>query len=57
MQACKIFRERHIRIDPLYHRKEGYFPGRELYFFHPSGNRTDAVITGHYSFGTEVIDA
>jgi len=41
VRACKIFRERHIRIDQLYHRKEGYFPGRELYFFDPSGNRLE----------------
>jgi extradiol dioxygenase family protein len=41
VQACKIFRERNIRIDRLYHRKAGYFPGRELYFFDPSGNRLE----------------
>ena len=41
VQACKIFRERNIRIDQLYHRKEGVFPGRELYFFDPSGNRLE----------------
>jgi catechol 2,3-dioxygenase-like lactoylglutathione lyase family enzyme len=41
IQACKVFRERHIRIDQLYHRREGVFPGRELYFFDPSGNRLE----------------
>jgi catechol 2,3-dioxygenase-like lactoylglutathione lyase family enzyme len=41
VQACQIFRERNIRIDQLYHRKEGVFPGRELYFFDPSGNRLE----------------
>ena len=41
VKACKIFRERKIRIDRLYHRKEGVFPGRELYFFDPSGNRLE----------------
>jgi catechol 2,3-dioxygenase-like lactoylglutathione lyase family enzyme len=41
VKACKIFRERNIRIDRLYHRKEGVFPGRELYFFDPSGNRLE----------------
>ena len=41
VQACKIFREHDIRIDRLYYRKVGYFPGRELYFFDPSGNRLE----------------
>jgi extradiol dioxygenase family protein len=41
VQACKIFSERKIRIDQLYYRQEGYFPGRELYFFDPSGNRLE----------------
>src|SRR5262249_9195694 len=41
VRACKLFRERHIRIEHLYHRKEGVFPGRELYFFDPSGNRLE----------------
>ncbi|MBI1998614.1 MAG: VOC family protein, partial [Deltaproteobacteria bacterium] len=41
VQACKIFRERNVRIDELYYRKGGYFPGRELYFFDPSGNRLE----------------
>ena len=39
VRACKVFRERQIRVEHLYHRKEGVFPGRELYFFDPSGNR------------------
>jgi hypothetical protein len=41
VRACKLFRERHIRIEHLYHRKEGVFPGRELYFFDPRGNRLE----------------
>lgn len=41
VQACKIFRERNVRIEELYYRKGGYFPGRELYFFDPSGNRLE----------------
>jgi catechol 2,3-dioxygenase-like lactoylglutathione lyase family enzyme len=41
VRACKIFREQNVRIDQLYHRKAGYFPGRELYFFDPSGNRLE----------------
>jgi extradiol dioxygenase family protein len=40
-QACKVFTERKIPIDRLYYRKGGYFPGRELYFFDPSGNRLE----------------
>jgi catechol 2,3-dioxygenase-like lactoylglutathione lyase family enzyme len=40
-QACKIFKDRKIPIDRLYYRKGGYFPGRELYFFDPSGNRLE----------------
>lgn len=41
VQACKIFDEKKVRIDRLYYRKGGYFPGRELYFFDPSGNRLE----------------
>jgi extradiol dioxygenase family protein len=41
VQACKIFNERKVRIEELYYRKGGYFPGRELYFFDPSGNRLE----------------
>jgi catechol 2,3-dioxygenase-like lactoylglutathione lyase family enzyme len=41
VRACKVLRERQIRIEHLYHRKEGVFPGRELYFFDPSGNRLE----------------
>ena len=41
VQACKVFRERNVRIEELYYRKGGYFPGRELYFFDPSGNRLE----------------
>ena len=41
VQACKLFTERKVPIDHLYHRKGGYFPGRELYFFDPSGNRLE----------------
>jgi catechol 2,3-dioxygenase-like lactoylglutathione lyase family enzyme len=41
VRACKVFRERQIRVEQLYHRKEGVFPGRELYFFDPSGNRLE----------------
>ena len=40
-QACKIFAEKKVPIDRLYYRAKGYFPGRELYFFDPSGNRLE----------------
>ena len=38
VQACKLFRERQVPIDRLVHRGVGFFTGRELYFFDPSGN-------------------
>jgi len=41
VQACKIFNERKIPIDRLYYRAKGFFTGRELYFFDPSGNRLE----------------
>ena len=41
VQACKIFKEREIKIDRLYYRAKGFFTGRELYFFDPSGNRLE----------------
>ena len=40
-QACKIFKEKKVPIDRLYYRGRGYFTGRELYFFDPSGNRLE----------------
>ena len=40
-KACRVFKDRKIPIDRLYYRKGGYFPGRELYFFDPSGNRLE----------------
>jgi predicted metal-dependent enzyme (double-stranded beta helix superfamily) len=41
VQACKIFYERKIPIDRLYYRAKGFFTGRELYFFDPTGNRLE----------------
>lgn len=41
VQACKLFAEKKVRIEQLYYRPKGYFPGRELYFFDPSGNRLE----------------
>jgi len=40
-QACKIFQERKIPIEHLTYRAKGFFTGRELYFFDPSGNRLE----------------
>ena len=41
VQACKIFRERGVPIAELTYRAKGFFTGRELYFFDPSGNRLE----------------
>ena len=41
VQACKLFRERQVPMDQLVHRGQGFFTGRELYFFDPSGNRLE----------------
>ena len=40
-QACKIFQEKQVPIVELYYRPKGYFTGRELYFYDPSGNRLE----------------
>ena len=40
-QACKLFAERQVPIDELVYRGRGFFTGRELYFFDPSGNRLE----------------
>ena len=39
--ACHVFKERGITIDALVYRARGFFTGRELYFFDPSGNRLE----------------
>jgi catechol 2,3-dioxygenase-like lactoylglutathione lyase family enzyme len=39
--ACKVFHERHIPIADLVYRTKGFFTGRELYFFDPSGNKLE----------------
>lgn len=39
--ACRIFEEKQIPIDDLVYRAQGFFTGRELYFFDPSGNRLE----------------
>ena len=41
VQACKVFQERQIPIADLVYRGQGFFTGRELYFFDPSGNRLE----------------
>ena len=41
VQACKVFDERKIPIVDLIYRGQGFFTGRELYFFDPSGNRLE----------------
>ena len=40
-EACKVFHDREIKIDNLTYRARGFFTGRELYFFDPSGNRLE----------------
>ena len=40
-KACQIFDEKKIPIDQLVSRAQGFFTGRELYFFDPSGNRLE----------------
>ena len=41
VQACKVFKEKNVRIIDLYYRPKGFFTGRELYFYDPSGNRLE----------------
>ena len=40
-EACRVFRNRNVPIDDLVYRERGFFTGRELYFFDPSGNRLE----------------
>ena len=41
VQACRVFHERQVPIFNLVYRANGFFTGRELYFFDPSGNRLE----------------
>ena len=41
LQACKTLHEKNVRIADLEYRARGYFTGRELYFYDPSGNRLE----------------
>ncbi len=40
-EACRVFRDRQVPVDDLVYRERGFFTGRELYFFDPSGNRLE----------------
>ena len=40
-EACRVFHRRGVPIDNLTYRGQGFFTGRELYFFDPSGNRLE----------------
>ena len=40
-QACKVFHEQKVNVSGLVYRAQGYFTGRELYFFDPSWNRLE----------------
>ena len=38
-KACHLFHQRGIPLaQPIVYREKGFFPGREIYFFDPSGN-------------------
>jgi extradiol dioxygenase family protein len=41
VQACKVFQEKKVPIVELHYRAKGYFTGRELFFYDPSGNRLE----------------
>jgi len=41
VQACKVFHEKNVPVVELVYRPKGYFTGRELYFYDPSGNRLE----------------
>ena len=41
VQACKVFHAQKVPIAQLVYRAQGFFTGRELYFFDPSGNRLE----------------
>ena len=40
-KACKLFLDRQVPIDTLVHRAQGFFTGRELYFYDSSGNKLE----------------
>ena len=41
VKACKVFKEKKVNVIRLFYRPEGFFTGRELYFYDPSGNRLE----------------
>ena len=41
VEACKLFKEKKVEVIELVYRAKGYFTGRELYFYDPSGNRLE----------------
>ena len=41
IEACKLFKENQVEVIDLVYRAKGYFTGRELYFYDPSGNRLE----------------
>ena len=41
VKACKVFQEKKVPVVELVYRAKGYFTGRELYFYDPSGNRLE----------------
>ena len=40
-EACKLFDQEKVPVVELHYREGGHFPGRELYFLDPSGNRLE----------------
>jgi catechol 2,3-dioxygenase-like lactoylglutathione lyase family enzyme len=40
-QACRLFYEIGVAVEPIEHLEKGFFPGRHLYFLDPSGNRLE----------------
>jgi extradiol dioxygenase family protein len=40
-RACKVLRDEKVNVDVLIYRGQGFFTGRELYFYDPSGNRLE----------------
>ena len=43
LKACELSLEHQVPIDQPVHRKQGFFTGRELYFFDPNGSKLDFI--------------
>ena len=41
LKACELSLEHQVPIDQPVHRKQGFFTGRELYFFDPNGSKLE----------------